>query len=176
MVMDDNESCSSRVAESSRHQRKKVEVYNEVLRRLKESHHPEVETAAFDDELWAHFNRLPTRYALDVNVERAEDVLAHKRLLHLAQDPANRPAFDVRLVQVSPTSDGNLTNDSPSSSPKKEAYIHHLLLVLLLILRHLHLKQASVRMKVQNVQQILIPRFRGPCMKLRSQWMTNQNS
>lgn len=120
MAMDDNESCSSRVAESSRHQRKKVEVYNEVLRRLKESHHPEVETAAFDDELWAHFNRLPTRYALDVNVERAEDVLAHKRLLHLAQDPANRPAFDVRLVQVSPTSDGNLTNDSPSSSPKKE--------------------------------------------------------
>lgn len=40
------------------------------------------------------------RYALDVNVERAEDVLTHKRLLHLAEDPANRPAFEVRLVQV----------------------------------------------------------------------------
>lgn len=37
---------------------------------------------------------------MDVNVERAEDVLTHKRLLHLAQDPANRPVFDVRLVQV----------------------------------------------------------------------------
>jgi hypothetical protein len=35
-----------------------------------------------------------------VNVERAEDVLAHKRLLELAEDPANRPAFQVRLVQV----------------------------------------------------------------------------
>lgn len=44
---------------------------------------------------------LHLRYALDVNVESAEDVLTHKRLLHLAHDPANRPAFDVRLVQVS---------------------------------------------------------------------------
>lgn len=42
----------------------------------------------------------PCRYALDVNAERAENVLTHKRLLHLAEDPANRPAFDVRLVQV----------------------------------------------------------------------------
>lgn len=40
------------------------------------------------------------RYALDVNVERAEDVLTHKRLLHLAEDPANLPVFDVRIVQV----------------------------------------------------------------------------
>lgn len=39
-------------------------------------------------------------YALDVNVERAEDVLTHKRLLQLAEDPANRPVFEVRLVQV----------------------------------------------------------------------------
>ncbi|KAG6767100.1 hypothetical protein POTOM_028279 [Populus tomentosa] len=35
-----------------------------------------------------HFNRLPARYALDVNVERAEDVHMHKRLLQLAEDPA----------------------------------------------------------------------------------------
>lgn len=40
------------------------------------------------------------RYALDVNVERAEDVLTHKRLLQLAEDPANQPAFEVRTVQV----------------------------------------------------------------------------
>jgi hypothetical protein len=33
-------------------------------------------------------------------VERAEDVLMHKRLLQLAEDPANRPAFEVHLVQV----------------------------------------------------------------------------
>lgn len=46
------------------------------------------------------FDMLHWRYALDVNVERPEDVLEHKRLLHLARDPANRPAIKVRLVQV----------------------------------------------------------------------------
>ncbi|XP_020271702.1 serine/threonine-protein kinase STY46-like [Asparagus officinalis] len=44
---------------------------------------------------------------MDVNVERAEDVLTHKRLLELVRDPANRPAFAVRLVQVPPLYDGN---------------------------------------------------------------------
>lgn len=39
-------------------------------------------------------------YAMDVNVERAEDVLTHKRLLEQARDPAQRPAFAVRAVQV----------------------------------------------------------------------------
>ncbi|CAK9164978.1 unnamed protein product [Ilex paraguariensis] len=50
---------------------------------------------------------------------KAEDDLTHKRLLHLAQDLANRPAFEVRLVQVPPVCDGN-SGVSPSSSPRKE--------------------------------------------------------
>jgi hypothetical protein len=37
---------------------------------------------------------------MDVNVERAEDVLTHRRLLEQAKDPAQRPAFAVRAVQV----------------------------------------------------------------------------
>ena len=37
---------------------------------------------------------------MDVNVERAEDVLTHQRLLKLAEDPATRPVFEVRCVQV----------------------------------------------------------------------------
>ena len=149
----------------------KLEVYNEILRRLQESNHEEANLPGFDDQLWTHFNSLPTRYvcvcvcvcfstctciytiyvyvcdlvlplryvrkwkfwvffliwiisfffvflflsfggqfwfwnllwcryALDVNVERAEDVLTHKRLLRLAHDPANRPAIEIRLVQV----------------------------------------------------------------------------
>ncbi|KAL8158826.1 hypothetical protein V2J09_000363 [Rumex salicifolius] len=124
MVMEDNESCDSRVEESPTsaqppQQRQKFEVYSEVLRRLKESNNPESTLPGFDDELWSHFNRLPNRamdviekcelqkcrYALDVNVERAEDVLTHKRLLQLAHDPANRPAFHIRLVQVQPHPD-----------------------------------------------------------------------
>ncbi|XP_068325466.1 serine/threonine-protein kinase STY46-like [Pyrus communis] len=115
MVMEDNsESCRSRALNNSssspaqsRQQRQKVGVYNEVLRRLKDSKNDEAICPGFDDELWAHFNRLPTRYALDVNVERAEDVLMHKRLLHLAHDPAHRPAIEVRLVQVHSIADMN---------------------------------------------------------------------
>ncbi|KAM0025790.1 putative dual-specificity kinase TKL-Pl-4 family [Helianthus debilis subsp. tardiflorus] len=141
MVMEGNESCSSRSMSPSpspsrtaannssghRHQMKKLEVYNEVLNRLKESNNEEANEPGFDDELLAHFNRLPTRYALDVNVERAEDVLMHKRLLHLAHDPANRPAFEVRLVQVSATTDGSSDDVIYSSSPTQQPAnsIHH---------------------------------------------------
>lgn len=65
MAMEDTESCSSRAVDSSpthtRQQRCKLEVYNEVLRRLKESESEEANRPGFDDELWAHFNRLPAR-------------------------------------------------------------------------------------------------------------------
>ncbi|KAF9600451.1 hypothetical protein IFM89_009366 [Coptis chinensis] len=124
MTMDDTESCSSRAIESSpthpRQQRQKLEVYNDVLRRLKDSNIVETNTPGFDDELWTHFNRLPTRYALDVNVERAEDVLTHKRLLQLAIDPDSRPAIEVRLVQVTPVHDENSTDSFHSNSSYKE--------------------------------------------------------
>lgn len=67
MAIKDNESCGSRVVDSAttsgRLLWKKLEVYNEVLRRLKEeSNNHEALQPDFDDELWAHFNRLPTRY------------------------------------------------------------------------------------------------------------------
>lgn len=67
MVMEeDKESCGSRRVETpssakSRAQQKKAEVYNEVLRRLKEVGHYEAQEMDFDDQLWAHFNRLPPR-------------------------------------------------------------------------------------------------------------------
>ncbi|KAK8360430.1 hypothetical protein V6Z11_A04G165700 [Gossypium hirsutum] len=130
MVMEvDNESSGSKANDTSslqsRQQRQKLDVYNEVLRRLRESDNDEANRPGFEDELWTHFKRLPTRYALDVNVERAEDVLIHKRLLYLAHDPANRPAMEVRLVQVQSTSDGAdstlsnpLCEESAQNSPK----------------------------------------------------------
>ena len=40
------------------------------------------------------------RYALDVNTERAEDVLTHKRLLEEAGTPESSLAFYVRPVHV----------------------------------------------------------------------------
>ncbi|XP_047330384.1 serine/threonine-protein kinase STY46-like [Impatiens glandulifera] len=123
--MEDTESCGSRVtpessSTNSRHERLKLEAYNEVLRRLKDSDIQEAHQPGFEDELWIHFNRLPARYALDVNVERAEDVLRHKRLLQLAYDPANRPVFDVRLVQAVPpvVVDASTADSLCSNSPK----------------------------------------------------------
>ncbi|KAI3502806.1 hypothetical protein L1887_31132 [Cichorium endivia] len=125
MAMDDNESCGSRAVESpkkSRQRRQKLEVYNDVLNRLYDMNHEDIEQPDFEDQLWIHFNRLPPRYALDVNVERAEDVITHKRVLQMAEDPANRPAFEVRLVQVHPTSDGNTPDlDNVESSMKEDA-------------------------------------------------------
>ncbi|TVU10236.1 hypothetical protein EJB05_43750 [Eragrostis curvula] len=102
-------------------QRHKLEVYTEVLRRLHDSGMTEARAPGFDDELWSHFNRLPARYAMDVNVERAEDVLTHKRLLEQARDPAQRPAFAVRAVQVSPILDGNQTDGDSNTAGEEVA-------------------------------------------------------
>ncbi|XP_024973886.1 serine/threonine-protein kinase STY17-like isoform X2 [Cynara cardunculus var. scolymus] len=125
MAMEDNESCGSRAVESpkkSRQRRQKLEVYNDVLTRLYDMNHEDTKHPDFEDQLWIHFNRLPPRYALDVNVERAEDVITHKRVLQMAEDPANRPAFEVRLVQVHPTSDGNTPDlDNMEFSMKEDA-------------------------------------------------------
>ncbi|PKU77395.1 serine/threonine-protein kinase STY17 isoform X1 [Dendrobium catenatum] len=105
MAKDDVESSGGWVspAKSSQKQWKyrKLEVYHEVLCRLKDAGCPETLSPSFEEELWAHFNRLPVRYALDVNVERAEDVLMHKKLLLQVHDPANWPVFDIRTVQMS---------------------------------------------------------------------------
>ncbi|XP_050105087.1 serine/threonine-protein kinase STY46-like isoform X4 [Malus sylvestris] len=128
VTKDNSESCGSRALNNSssspaqsRQQGQKLGVYNEVLRRLKDSKNDEAIRPGFDDELWAHFNRLPTRYALDVNVERAEDVLMHKRLLHLAHDPAHRPAIEVRLVQVHSIADMSAADTMNTDPPGKDA-------------------------------------------------------
>nr|GEY18246.1 serine/threonine-protein kinase STY46-like isoform X3 [Tanacetum cinerariifolium] len=105
---DTESSCSSRVPAAEltavqRRRRPKVEVFEEVLRRLRESEceeeEEEVNEEGFEEELWSHFNRLPLRYALDVNIERAQEVLMHKKLLQMAHDPKTRPAFEARLIQ-----------------------------------------------------------------------------
>ncbi|XP_038906333.1 serine/threonine-protein kinase STY8-like isoform X2 [Benincasa hispida] len=125
-IEDDVESCGSRPTDSSsshanpRHHRQKLEVYNEVLRRIQQSNSHEANLPGFDDQLWLHFNRLPARYALDVNVDRAEDVLMHKRLLQLAVDPANRPVFEIRSVQVYPSANENFINSSCLDSSMME--------------------------------------------------------
>ncbi|TYI95498.1 hypothetical protein E1A91_D01G002200v1 [Gossypium mustelinum] len=125
MVMEDTESCGSKANDTpplqSQKQRLKFDVYNDVLRRLRRSDKEEADRPGFDHQLWTHFDRLPTRYALDVNVERAEDVLMHQRLLHLAHDHATRLAMEVRLVQVQSTSDGNSPSEESAQSSRKSS-------------------------------------------------------
>ncbi|XP_076904193.1 serine/threonine-protein kinase STY46-like [Bidens hawaiensis] len=126
---EDTESCcSSRasaatVAVASRKRRPKVEVYQEVLRRLREANCEEASVPGFEDELWSHFCRLPVRYALDVNVERAHEVLMHKNLLHLAHDPNTRPAFEARLIQLHSSVGENGVDSTSSYTKMKDAQI-----------------------------------------------------
>ncbi|XP_030511678.2 serine/threonine-protein kinase STY46-like isoform X2 [Rhodamnia argentea] len=119
VVMEDSASCLSQAHSASSPSRRKRDVYYEILNRLKRSSHEEAMRPGFDEELWSHFARLPTRYASDVNVESAEDVLMHKRLLQLARDPTNRPVVDVRLVQVLPTYELHTIDSVHSGSPIK---------------------------------------------------------
>ncbi|KFK40150.1 hypothetical protein AALP_AA3G336800 [Arabis alpina] len=132
-IKDESESCGSRAVvaspsqENPRHYRMKLDVYGEILQRLQESNYEEATLPDFEDQLWQHFNRLPARYALDVKVERAEDVLTHQRLLKLAEDPATRPVFEVRSVQVTPRisadSDPALEEDAQSSNPSGQGVL-----------------------------------------------------
>lgn len=65
MAEEDTESrCSIPVGFSptlNRNQKLKVNIYNQVLVRLKYSDIAEAQLPGFEDQLWAHFNRLPTR-------------------------------------------------------------------------------------------------------------------
>ncbi|XP_059287453.1 serine/threonine-protein kinase STY46-like isoform X1 [Lycium ferocissimum] len=123
-MMEDAVSCSSRglleLSQSrTRRRREKVEVFQEVLRRLRELNNEEANQPGFEDELWAHFTKLPLRYALDVNIERAQDVVMHKSLLQMAhyQNPA--PAVEVHLVQIHRITDGNPGDSVHSTFSKR---------------------------------------------------------
>eukprot|EP00249_Psilotum_nudum_P017227 c26222_g1_i1 orf=2530-3321(-) len=97
------------------------EVCKEIMRRLTEAGCEAMNCPNFTDDLQAHFNRLPNRYTLDVNTERAEDVLLHRRLLQLAEIPANRPVFHVRSAQViSPVMEGGEELSVPTASSQKQ--------------------------------------------------------
>lgn len=77
------------------------DIKNEIYARLVESENPEaISNPDFRDQLDAHFSRLPTSYGVDINVDRAEIVLLHQKLLEDAKDPLKRPAFHVRFMKL----------------------------------------------------------------------------
>ncbi|XP_061341997.1 serine/threonine-protein kinase STY46-like [Gastrolobium bilobum] len=84
------------------------DVRNDVYNRLMETGHDQaVSNPEFREQLEAHFNRLPPSYGLDVNIDRAEDVLLHQTLLALARDPDKRPVYHIRFLEnISTRTDG----------------------------------------------------------------------
>ncbi|OVA20361.1 Protein kinase domain [Macleaya cordata] len=93
----------------------RIDVYN----RLVESGNEEaVCNPEFRDQLDAHFNRLPARYGLDINMDRVEDVLLHQKLLALAKDPGRCPVFNVRFLEnILTKADGNGDIHHPTRVP-----------------------------------------------------------
>lgn len=77
------------------------EIVNDVFNRLLETNNQQAVTTPDDlrHQLEAHFKSLPSSYALDINLDRPEEVLLHQKLIALAKDPENRPVFHVRLLE-----------------------------------------------------------------------------
>ncbi|KXZ52483.1 hypothetical protein GPECTOR_9g527 [Gonium pectorale] len=78
--------------------RTKADVCEAFLARLAERGDVELDSALVDG-IRQHFDRLPTRYALDVNVDGL-DVLSHKRLLDEARADPTTVSFAVRPVEI----------------------------------------------------------------------------
>ncbi|XP_018674129.2 serine/threonine-protein kinase STY17-like isoform X1 [Musa acuminata AAA Group] len=77
------------------------DIKNEIYERLVASGYEEARSNPyFKEHFDAHFNRLPASYKLDLDVERAEDVLIHKKILEEAKDPDKRPVFHVRFLKL----------------------------------------------------------------------------
>uniref|UniRef100_A0A0E0HVP8 Protein kinase domain-containing protein n=1 Tax=Oryza nivara TaxID=4536 RepID=A0A0E0HVP8_ORYNI len=111
-----------------RREHMRLGVYHDVLQRLRDAGAPEALAPDFAEKLWTHFHRFNASYAMDVNVERAEDVLMHMKLLEKATHPENQPAFSVRIVQVpldidasEADSQSNITEDDNCPTPRTPA-------------------------------------------------------
>ncbi|KAJ8458323.1 hypothetical protein OPV22_031249 [Ensete ventricosum] len=77
------------------------DIKNEIYERLVASGNEEVRSNPyFKEHFDAHFSRLPASYKLDLDVERAEDVLIHQKILEEAKDPDKRPVFHVRFLKL----------------------------------------------------------------------------
>ncbi|KAI8549383.1 hypothetical protein RHMOL_Rhmol06G0020400 [Rhododendron molle] len=105
------------VSSQPRWRMQKFKVLQVVLQRLRDSENKEASQPGFEDELCNHFNRLPPSYATEVNVLQPEDVIMHMKLLHRAEDPTTRPAFEVRIVQFKRNVDAQTSSGSIKMSP-----------------------------------------------------------
>lgn len=79
--------------------RTKREVCENFLHNLQQRGDIDVALPGFAESVVQHFEKLPTRYALDINIEGI-DVLNHKRLLEEARADPSAVSFAVRPVEV----------------------------------------------------------------------------
>jgi len=99
---------------ASRRTRTKAEVCEELLGRLRERGDLVVDDG-LAAAIRAHFATLPTRYALDVNIDSL-DVLSHKRLLEEARSDPSTVSFAVRPVEIAMARQEAAEAASPSTS------------------------------------------------------------
>ncbi|TVU50977.1 hypothetical protein EJB05_02376 [Eragrostis curvula] len=86
----------------------------QVYERLVADGHEGASDPEFRDGIFAHFARLPHSYQLDINVDKAADVIVHQKVLAEAKDPDRRPAFHVRFLRiedVDPSYDSDASED-----------------------------------------------------------------
>jgi hypothetical protein len=97
--------------------RTKLDVAQAFIARLQERGDVDTSSHGFVEAILQHFGRLPTRYALDVNVDSL-DVLSHKRLLDEARSDPSTVSFSVRPVEiVVPVRHFGGSGDGTSCSP-----------------------------------------------------------
>ncbi|XP_039819893.1 serine/threonine-protein kinase STY8-like isoform X4 [Panicum virgatum] len=96
-----------------------TDILKEIFDRLMAKGIEEVvsDPSAFREQLHRHFERLPASYSIDLDVEKPEDVLLHRRILdECANNPDKRPVFHVRFLRCirapldSEDSGGSLTS------------------------------------------------------------------
>ncbi|KAL6759463.1 kinase-like domain-containing protein [Haematococcus lacustris] len=93
----------------------KHEICEAYLAQLAKRDDLDCSSPEFKAQVRAHFDRLPTRYALDVNIQSL-DVLSHKRLLDEARADPTAVSFAVRPVEIMVHKHSQAV-DSPSSPP-----------------------------------------------------------
>ena len=98
--------------------RSKSEVCEAFLQRLRERHSFDLDLAGVIEGIQEHFQQLPSRYALDVNINSL-DVLNHKRLLDSARADPSAVSFQVRPVDVV-TAAGYTSTDRRPSFPSSD--------------------------------------------------------
>jgi hypothetical protein len=94
--------------------RTKHEICEAYLQELKSRGDLDCSDQGFVQSVRAHFDRLPTRYALDVNLQSL-DVLSHKRLLDEARADPTAVSFAVRPVEIIVPKARSDTLESPAS-------------------------------------------------------------